>query len=174
MCRQRLGGERRLGVPRNGVLAMTDFDEFRRGDVKHLNATLRAFPEAAYAARALKLVSDRVGFPIESREQLRKGLAGERDVEFRGERLEVDETLELLPDYYFPIESPEDFLAKIADLRERAAQPDGRNVAIKWAEPGAEPRGKRPPELSHEEVLRLSGWTEHRGPGAGGLTQRGS
>lgn len=148
--------------------------EFTADDLEFLNAALRVNPHLAQATRLLKQISSASGFPLNSRDELAKALAEHRELPFGEGSISVEEALELMPNYYFPIESDEDFMSKIADIRHRIEHPDGLGLAMRWAKEVKEPAaGESPPEISHEAVLERAGFRDGMGPAAGSLGERG-
>lgn len=147
-------------------------EEFGAGDLAHLNLAMRAFPQVAEAAKVLKLVSEKTGFPVENREALLKAIGG-HEVPFGGQHVPAETAVDLLPNYYFPIESAEDFLSKMADFRKRIEHPygEGLTVRLRAAEAPA-PEGLEAPRVTDEQLFRLSGFEPSKGPGSGGLSSR--
>lgn len=147
------------------------FEEFTQDDLPMLNATMRAFPHVANGFRAVIGVSNALSFPVEGPDQLRNSIAGARYVRYGDSEIPVDDLPELMPPYYFPIESHEDFLSKVADVCARVREPQGVNMpTARLAEAAAVSRGRALPETTKEEILSLAGLREGKtAPGVGGV-----
>jgi hypothetical protein len=153
-------------------MSRPEFEEFKADDLESLNLALRTSPHVAQAARVLKKISETVGYPIADKESLQKAL-GDEPVPFGEVTIPAETAVDLLPNYYFPIESAEDLTSKMADFRRRIDFPSGENLAIQWAAPANElPKGEKPPNLSDSEIFERSGWKPGQGPQIGGLGRR--
>ena len=66
-------------------------------------------------------VADNVKFPVRDFRHLAKALGGEdAEIQYEGKGRKVGQVRRLIPPEYFPIDSREDLIAKIADLQQRA------------------------------------------------------
>jgi hypothetical protein len=151
-----------------------EFDEFRPEELRHLNLALRAFPNVAYGLRAVVSVIGRLSFPVEAAAELREAI-GASGVRYGDSAIPVEQLPQLMPDYYFPIESEEDFIAKVADACGRLREPAGQNMpAVVLREATAQRRGA-PPDISDDRVLALADIRsgDEARPGSGGLAKRG-
>jgi hypothetical protein len=118
-----------------------------------------------------------VKYPISSFDDLERALGGaQATVTFRGRTLTMAEARSLVPAYYFPIGSEADLTAKMADLGKTlpplasvAPRPDSLETAIKLMAPSAIKPTAAIPAISHEEILRRSGFGTQR-PGIGGFS----
>lgn len=149
-----------------------EIEDFTPEDLPQLNLAMQAFPHVAYGLRALIAVTSRLSFPVSSPEDIARAI--EQDYLRYGEsEIPVAELPTLMPAYYFPIESPEDFLAKVADVCIRVREPAGRNLASTLMEATAPPPDESPPDMSVDDVMRMGRVSEGPAvPSAGGLRQR--
>jgi hypothetical protein len=155
-------------------VTFTEFEEFTPDELRYLNMALRAFPNVAHGLRAVVDVARRLRFPVEGAQALREAVdaSGARH---GGSEIPVEHLPTLMPEFYFPIESEEDFMAKVADACGRQREPDGPNMpAVVLMEAKAERRGD-PPTISDKEILRLAGirTDDPATPSVGGLAKRG-
>ncbi|GIG92097.1 hypothetical protein [Plantactinospora endophytica] len=158
-----------------------DFEDFTPDDLRYLNLALRAFPGVADGLRAVVDVAARLRFPVEGADALRAAIDS-GGVRLGSQEIPVAQLPQLMPEFYFPIESEEDFVAKVADACARQREPYGPNMpAVTLMEATAERRGD-PPRISEAEILRLAGFRPDEdgpaspgagSPGVGGLTKRG-
>ena len=66
-------------------------------------------------------VADKAKFPIRDFKHISEALGGEEaEIEYEGKAHKVGQVRRLIPPEYFPIDSREDLIAKIADLQQRA------------------------------------------------------
>ena len=149
-----------------------EFEDFTGDELDYLNMSLRAFPSVAYGLRAVVTVTSRLSFPVEGPDPLREVIAG-AGVRFGDSEIPVEHLPELMPDYYYPIESPDDFVTKVADACARIREPNGANMPnAVLREATAELRG-HPPDISDEEIFRMAGIRgPESAPSAGGLARR--
>lgn len=147
--------------------------DFGPEDLQHINVVLRAFPHAAQSVRMLRRIESTTGFPIKDREALLQAV-GDEDVDFGTAKVPAHAAVELLPNYYFPIESPDDFLTKVADLRRQIEHPFGENVSVHLRAAEAKAPDHDPPGLSEKEIHKISGFQPGKGPGSGAISQRKS
>ena len=127
-------------------------------DLDLINQVLQQHPEVDEVIRALKTISSKGKYPIQSFDDLAASLGGPKDsVTFRGQSLTVEQLRSLIPSYYFPINSQQDLIAKIGDVRGsgKTDQPTHPEPPDHWEEPNkAVPPGLGPPEkpkVSDEE-----------------------
>ncbi len=102
--------------------------------------------------RVAKGVSRKAQYPISNADDLAQALGGrDANVNFAGKSHKAAE-VEQIPDEYFPIESEEDFVAKMASLAARSGNelegmPRGKQLDARPAEAGD------PPRIPPEEML---------------------
>jgi hypothetical protein len=150
-------------------VTLHEFEEFTPDDLRYLNLALRAFPGVAHGLRARRL-----RFPVEGAQALREAVdaSGARH---GGSEIPVEHLPELMPEFYFPIESEEDFVAKVADACGRQREPDGPNLpTVVLMEAKAARRGD-PPTITDDEIFRLAGirTSDPATPSVGGLAKHG-
>lgn len=85
-----------------------------------------------------KNVSKKVQYPINSFDDIVKALGGDNStIDFEGQGHKIGHVRKLIPSDYFPIESEEDLIAKIAHLRGQGGDADTDDV--KYTDPVASP-----------------------------------
>lgn len=133
-----------------------DFEEFTPEELKYLNLTLRCFPNVAYGLRAVVSVTTRLSFPVEGPDALREVIDA-AGIRYGDSEIPVKDLPDLMPEYYFPIESEEDFVTKVADAAARQREPAGPNMPqAVLMEATAEKRGE-PPDISDERFFKMIG-----------------
>jgi len=151
-----------------------EFEEFTPDDLRYLNMALRAFPGVAHGLRAVVDVASRLRFPVENARALRETI-DRSGIRHGDSDIPVEHLPELMPEYYFPIESEEDFVAKVADACARQREPHGPNMpAVALMEAKAERRGD-PPDLTDQQIFEIAGIRpdDRPSPSVGGLAKRG-
>ncbi|MEO3926238.1 hypothetical protein ABGB07_20550 [Micromonosporaceae bacterium B7E4] len=153
-----------------------DFEDFTPDDLRYLNLALRAFPGVAQGLRAVVDVASRLRFPVEEASALQAAIDSS-GVRLGSQDIPVEHLPQLMPEFYFPIESEADFVAKVADACARQREPYGPNMpAVTLMEAKAERRGD-PPQIDRKQILQLAGFrpdeAQPASPSVGGLTKRG-
>lgn len=150
----------------------------RADDLTLVSKILQMHPEVDEVIRAVRQVSARAKYPIQSFDELSHAMGGdEAAVTFRGQQMAVRDIRRLIPAYYFPIGSEQDLIAKVSDLQSRTGQREppadvhrAPNIKIEWAQAREKPEGANRPNISIEEVLAHA---KARGlanaPGLGGM-----
>jgi hypothetical protein len=147
-------------------------EDFTPDDLPYVNLAMRAFPHVAHGFRALVTVTSKLSFPVSGPDEIARA-AGGHTLRYGDSDIPLDELPDLMPAYYFPIESAEDFLAKVADVCERVREPQGRNLAATLMEAKAPDPGHSPPNIDVAEIIRVAGLDERAAtPSAGGLHRR--
>jgi hypothetical protein len=116
---------------------------------------------------AAKRVSDRTRYPIRNLKQLVDAVGGEEaSFDFGGQGYKLGPLQRLVPNEYFPIESHEDLVAKIADLRARAGPIE---QDVQWGEEARSPADNAgQPDIpqneipQHRGVPAVKGWKKNR------------
>jgi len=147
--------------------------EFTPDDLPLLNTVMRAFPHVADGFKSVIEVTRMLSFPVESPDQLSQAV-GNVDLRYGDAVIPVGDLPTLMPAYYFPVESEEDFLAKIADVCARVRAPEGLNLAVsRLIEATAPSRGGTPPTISDDEIVSLARLRESPAiPSVGGIRRR--
>lgn len=93
--------------------------------------------------RQVEKISKKLTYPIADKAALLKAVGGDKAaVEWRGQKHRAGQAVEVVPDYFFPIESDDDFATKAANLE--LLRP-GSDLAPDMAdEEPASPARKRP------------------------------
>lgn len=110
--------------------------KFSPEDVERLKELLKLHPEGGSVANVLSdmmIVQDlanKLKYPINSMRDLVEQLGPERIIERAGVKMKAEELRGVIPAYYFPITSEEDFFDKASELIRQ--------------QPGLEPVGKTP------------------------------
>jgi hypothetical protein len=106
--------------------------------------------------RVADQVSKRVSYPIRNFKQLADALGGEQaEIEYEGRLRKVGQVKRMIPGEFFPIESREDLIAKVAHLQSIMRPdwphelPSGKEVQDK---PPTEPPAKAPLKPSGKVV----------------------
>jgi hypothetical protein len=105
-----------------------------------------------------KNVSKKIQYPINSFDDVARALGGDNaDIPFEGKGHKIGQIRRLIPAEYFPIESEEDLVAKIAQLRGEGGEADTDPVT--YANPVAAPeKGKEnPPNIPAHEIPKARG-----------------
>lgn len=133
-----------------------EFEEFTPEELKYLNLTLRRFPNVAHGLRAVVSVTARLSFPVEGPEALREVIAA-TGIRYGESEIPVESLPDLMPEYYFPIESEEDFVTKVADVAARQREPQGPNMpGVVLSEATASQRSD-PPDISDDQFFEMIG-----------------
>jgi hypothetical protein len=132
-------------------------EPFQPEDVRLINLVLRHYPDVSDVIHAVKHAVSRVTYPVRTVDELADALGG---LTIAGGAFSLADAERLLPPYYFPIASEEDFVAKIADLRAQAAGlsalPPEDDVT--WIAPvAAAPEDSLPPAIKVEDVPSSAG-----------------
>jgi hypothetical protein len=123
--------------------------KFKPEEVEKLKSILTRHPEGESVLNALSdmmalqdLAND-IKFPVNSFRELMQQLGPEKTVDMAGTKMKVEDMKRLIPAYYFPMNSEEDFLDKAAELMKRqpglqmeGAKPEtGKLMPIELAPP---------------------------------------
>lgn len=148
-------------------------EDFTPDDLPYLNMAMRAFPHVAHGFRAVIVATSKLSFPVSGPDDLRAATGDGYQLRYGDSEIPVDDLPQLMPAYYFPIESAEDFLAKVADVCDRVREPEGRNIASTLMEATAASPDSLPPDIAIDEIIKMSGLEQGTAvPSAGGLRQR--
>ncbi len=149
-----------------------EFQDFTADDLKHLNLALRAFPNVAHGLRAVVDVAGRLSFPVEGPDTLREGVAS-TGVRYGDSDIPIDSLADLMPEYYFPIESEDDFVSKVSDAAQRQREGDGPNLPRAVLMEATAARRGDPPDISDERFFEMTGISrDDSGPAVSGLRRR--
>jgi len=154
------------------------FDPLKAEDLVLVNRLLQSHPDLNDTIAVVRQVGAKAKYPISSFDDLEKALGGaDATVTFRGRSLTMTEARTLVPAYYFPIASESDLTAKMGDLGKALppltsvpTRPDTLETAIKLMAPSAVRPSAAIPSISHEELLKHSGFGKQR-PSVGGLPE---
>lgn len=150
-----------------------EFQDFTPDELPDLNRLMRVFPHVAYGFRAVMAAMSRLSFPVQAPSDLSAATSGGYGLSYGASEIPIDDLPRLMPAYYFPIESEDDFLAKVGDVCARVREPEGRNITTRLMEATAPSRGGTPPELDDAQILEMAGLKGRAAaPDAGGLRQR--
>jgi hypothetical protein len=152
------------------------FEPLKAEDIALVNRLIQAHPDLQDTISIVKMVNAKAKYPITSFDELEKALGGEQgSITFRGRSVTMAEARSIIPAYYFPIASEADLTAKMADmgkalppLTATVSPTQGLEAVIRLLAPSAVKPSHPVPEISNEEVLRLSGFGKQK-PGIGGL-----
>lgn len=149
--------------------------DFTPDDLPLLNAAMRAFPHVGDGFRAMVEVGKRLEFPVEAPEALQGAIAEAGTVRYGDSEIPVDDLPALMPAYYFPVESVEDFFTKVSDITARVREPDGRNMAAaRLREAVAPMRTDDVAVMDDDEFRRRVDLAGLAVPGVGGIRRRDS
>lgn len=149
-----------------------DFGDFTADDLPMLNVAMRAFPHVGDGFRAVVNVSSRLNFPVESTEELQKVISDIGGIRYADTDIPIEDLPTLMPAYYFPVESVEDFFAKVSDVATRVREPDGPGMATTRLIEAVAPLRKmagEAPSIRVEEIRRRVGLSDTATPSVGGI-----
>lgn len=149
--------------------------EFTPDDLPMLNTAMRAFPHVGDGFRAMLEVGGRLEFPVESPEALQRAIAERGSPRYGDWEIPMDDLPALMPAYYFPVESVEDFFSKVSDVTARVREPEGRSMgAARLREAVAPPRARaeEAPTISDDEIRRKVDLADVPAPSIGGIRRR--
>lgn len=146
--------------------------DFTPEDLPLLNAAMRVFPHIGIGFRAMLHIASRLSFPVESSEALQRVVAEIAKDGYTESLLPIDSLPLLMPVYYFPIESVEDFFAKVSDVTSRLREPEGPGMGAARLREANAPRRAEPPTISNEEVMRQADAVAFTAPSVGGISKR--
>lgn len=114
--------------------------------------------EKHFVDRVRKLAS-KLDYPINDRDALVKSFGGsDAKVEWAGQKHHVRQAVQIIPDYYFPVDSEEDLIVKAVNLemlRQGTDLPPENVGPEQDPEPGRKPPraevGRPPAKPSHKE-----------------------
>lgn len=152
------------------------FEPLKAEDLPLLNRLVQAHPDLNDTISIIKNVNTKAKYPIASFDDLANALGGENaSITFRGRTVTMAEARSIIPAYYFPIASEADLTAKMADLGKAlppltstTATQGTLEAAIRFMQASAVKPPHDHPQISDQEVLRISGFGKQR-PGTGGL-----
>jgi hypothetical protein len=144
--------------------------DFTHDDLPILNAVMRAFPQVEDGFRAMVELSSRLSFPVESPEVLYRAVAKVGSIRYGDSQLPIEALPTLMPAYYFPIESIEDFVSKVSDVTSRFREPDGPGLTAARLREAVAPRRAEEPTISDHEIRRQADVSD--APGVGGIRKR--
>jgi len=150
-------------------------------DVGLLNRLIHQQPELqslVQMVHVVKQISAKTKYPIESFDDISEALGPDASITFRGREQSLAAVRDYVPAYYFPIASERDLVAKLSDLAKSRSTTEvvsaggGIDSALKFMPAiGAPPVNSKAPQISQEEILRISEFGK-QSPGAGGLGKR--
>ncbi|MBF2063175.1 MAG: hypothetical protein IGS39_01890 [Calothrix sp. C42_A2020_038] len=152
------------------------FQEFLPEDLPLLNRVLQLYPDITEVIKIVQLISPKVNYPIQNFEEIANALDSEEvTISFEDQSFNLIDIGQFLPDYYFPIGSEDDLIAKIADIRaqvfssvqvEETETSTGLNLLRGEAQPNP-PEGTEPPNIPMEEIRTIV--EQHTSSAIGGL-----
>jgi hypothetical protein len=147
-------------------------DYFTAEDLPVLNAAMHAFPHVRDGFRAMVDVGTRMSFPVESPEALQRVIAEVGPVRYGDSEIPLDDLPALMPAYYFPVDSVDDFFAKVSDVTARVREPDGVNMPGARLREAVAPRRGEEPTITDDEIRQRFDLTEIGAASIGGIRKR--
>ncbi|HEX6290597.1 MAG TPA: DUF6065 family protein [Herpetosiphonaceae bacterium] len=141
---------------------------FEAADLDLINRVLQHYPEVVDLISTLKMLSKQTVYPIQTPDDFVAALGGpDATISFHGRSFSLAALRSAIPAYYFPIDSEDDLIAKLADVQARVrggppVQPD--HADIQWGEQVDTPPDVPPPDELLHGIPRQPGV-----PGAVGL-----
>ena len=126
--------------------------DFTPDDLPMLNTAMKAFPHVGDGLRTMVDLGNRLSFPVESPEQLQRAVGEAGTLRYADVDISLEDLPALMPAYYFPLESVEDFFAKVSDVTGRVREPDGRGMAVTRLREAVAQRRSEPPTITDDEI----------------------
>jgi hypothetical protein len=146
-------------------------------DLPLINKVLQLYPDIIEVIKIVQLISPKVTYPIQNFEEIANALGSEEVTMSLGDQsFNLVDIGQFLPNYYFPIGSEDDLIAKIADIRaqlfssvqvsEETDTVAGLNL-LRGEVHATPPEGTEPPNISMEEIRAIV--EKHTSSAIGGL-----
>jgi hypothetical protein len=146
-------------------------------DLPLINRVLQLYPDVTEVIKIVQLISPKVTYPIQNFEEIANALGSEEvNMSLGDQSFNLIDIGQFLPDYYFPIGSEDDLIAKIADIRaqvfssvqasEGTETASGLNL-LRGESQATPPEGTEPPNISMEEIRAIV--EQHTSSAIGGL-----
>ena len=154
------------------------FEPLKNEDLPLVNRLIQVHPDLQDTIAVVKQVNAKSKYPIENFDALAKAMGGEQaSITFRGRTLTMADARNVIPSYYFPIQSEADLMAKMADLSKglppasAALKTPPIESSIKLMEASAiKPANLSAPQMDTEEILKVASFGKQT-PGVGGFSK---
>ncbi len=156
------------------------FEPLKTEDLSLVNRLIQVHPDLQDTIAVVKQVNAKGKYPIESFDELAKTMGGDHaSITFRGRTLTMADARNVIPAYYFPIQSEADLLAKMADLSKGMppataplkTPPLEHSLKLMEATAVKHANLSPPPDMNIEEIFKVASFAKQT-PGVGGFAKK--
>lgn len=155
------------------------FEPLKADDLPLVNRFMQVHPDLQDTLAVVKQVNAKGKYPIENFDALAQAMGGDKaSITFRGRTLTMADARNVIPAYYFPIQSESDLLAKMADLSKGLPPASPATTlktpplesSIKLMEASAVKPTVAMPKMDVDEIIKKASFGQ-KTPGVGGFSK---